>query len=65
MANFGYLGTPSKSIFSTYRQIFEKSSVNFLGEKKRNIVLFFELSISSGMRGVAVLQVEFFQNSWN
>ena len=51
LANFGHLGPPSKSIFSTYRQNFEKSLVSFLGEVVRNIVLNFELSISAGLRG--------------
>ena len=31
LAIFDYLGSHSNSIFSTYRQKFEKSSVNFLG----------------------------------
>ena len=58
-----YLGTPSKSIFSTYRQNFEKSSVSFLGKVVGNIVLKFEFSVFAGLRGgrVAVLQVDIFQ----
>ena len=36
--------------FSTYRQNSKKSSVTFLGEDDRIIVLFFVLSISSGLR---------------
>ena len=64
LAIFDYLGPPSKSIFSTYRQNFEKSSVSFLEEVVMNIVLNFELSISAGLRGgrVAVLEVDIFQN---
>ena len=51
LAIFDYLGPRSKSIFSTYRQNFKKSLVSFLGEVVRNIVLNFEPSISSGLRG--------------
>ena len=51
LAIFDYLGPPSKSIFSTYRQNFKKSSVKFLGEVVSSIVLNFELCISSGLRG--------------
>ena len=49
LAYFGYLGPLSKSIFSTYRQNFEKSWVSFRKEVVRNIVLTFELSISAGL----------------
>ena len=63
LAIFDYLGPHSKSIFSTYRQNFKKSLVCFLGDVVRNFVLNFELSISAGLRGgVAVLQVDIFQN---
>ena len=62
LASFDYLGPTSKSIFSTYRQIFEKFLISFLEEVVRNIVLVFEFSISAGLRGVAVLQVDIFQN---
>ena len=51
LAIFDYLGPPSKSIFSTYRQNFEKSSVCFLGGIVRNIVLNFQLSIFKKVRG--------------
>ena len=51
LANFDYLGPTSKSIFSTDRQNFKKSSVIFLGEIVTNIVLNFGLSISAGLRG--------------
>ena len=51
LASFDYLGQPSKSIFSTYKQNFEKSSVSFLGNIVRNSVLYFELCISAGLRG--------------
>ena len=63
---FRYLGPHSKSIFSTYQQNFEKPSVSFLEEVVRNIVLSFELSIFKKLRGrgVAVLQVDIFQNPW-
>ena len=66
LANFGYLGPPWKSIFSTYRQSFKKSSKIYLGKVAENIVLNFELSIFSGLRGgaLAVLQVDIFQNPW-
>ena len=65
LAIFDYLGPPSKSIFSTYRQNFEHSSVSFLEEVVRNIVSNFQLSIFKNMRGgVAVLQVDIFQNPW-
>ena len=61
--DFGYLGPPLKSIFSMYKQNFEKSPVSFLGEVVRKFGLNFELSISCGLRGgVAVLQVDTFQN---
>ena len=46
-----YLGPPSKSIFSTYRQNFKKSSVGFLGDVVRNIVFNFEVSIFKKVRG--------------
>ena len=66
LAIFGYLGPPSKSIFSMYRKNIEKSSVRFLGVGIRNIVLNFELTISSGLRrgwgGPAVLQIGIFEN---
>ena len=64
LAIFDYLGPPSKPIFSTYRHNFKKSSVSFLGEVVRNIVLNFQLSIFKKVRrgGVAVLQVDIFQN---
>ena len=64
LAIFGYLGPPSKSIFSTYRQNFKKSSVCLLGEVVRNIVLNFQLSIFKKMLrgGLANLQVAIFQN---
>ena len=65
LANFGYLGPPLKSIFSTYMQNFEKSSVSFLEEVVRNIVLNFGLSIFKKLRGApAVLQIDIFQNPW-
>ena len=48
---FDYLGPPSKSIFSTYRQNSKKSLVFFLWEVVGNIILNFELSIFSGLRG--------------
>ena len=51
LAIFDYLGPLSKSIFSTYRQNFEKSLVSFLGEVVRNIVLNFQLSIFKKVRG--------------
>ena len=51
LAFFGYVGTRSKSIFSTYRQDFEKSFVGFLEDVVRNIALLFELSIFSGLPG--------------
>ena len=51
LAIFGYLGPHSKSIFSTYKQNFQKFLVIFLEEVSRNIVLNFELSDSSGLRG--------------
>ena len=50
LAIFDYLGPHSKSIFSTYRQNFKKSLVSFLEKVVRNILLSFELSISSGLR---------------
>ena len=53
LAIFDYLGPSSKSIFSTYRQNFKKSSVSFLGEVVRNIVLTFEASIFKKVRGGA------------
>ena len=51
LAIFGYLGPRSKSILSTYKQNFEKSLVNFLGEVVKNLVLNFELSIFAGLWG--------------
>ena len=50
---FDYLGPPSKSIFSTYRQIFENSSVSVLWEVVKNAVLNFELSVFEKVRGGA------------
>ena len=50
LAIFDYLGPPSKSIFSTYRQNSKKSSVSFLGKVVRNIVLSFEFSIFKKVR---------------
>ena len=50
-AIFGYLGQPSKSIFSTYRQCFKKSLVSFLEEVVRNTALRFQLSIFEKVRG--------------
>ena len=50
LANFDYLGPPSKSIFSTYRHSFKKSSSIYLEEVVRNIVLDFELSIFKEVR---------------
>ena len=38
---FDYLGPPSKSVFSTYRQNFKKSLVSILAEFVGNIVLSF------------------------
>ena len=64
LAIFDYLGRHSKSIFSTYRRNFEKSLVSFLAEFVRNIMLNIELSVSAGLREVAVLQVDIFQNPW-
>ena len=51
LAIFDYLGPLSRSISSTFRQIFKKSSVSFLGEVVRNIVLKFRLSIFKKVRG--------------
>ena len=51
LAIFDYMGPLSKSIFSTYRQNLDKSSVNFLGKVVRNMVLNVELSIFAGLRG--------------
>ena len=51
LAIFDYLVPPSKSIFSTYRQNFKKSSVSCMREVVRNIVLKFELSIFKKVRG--------------
>ena len=51
LAIFDYLGPHSKSIFSAYRQTFKKSSVNFLAEVLRNIVLKFQLSIFKKVPG--------------
>ena len=62
LAIFDYLGPPSKSIFSTYRQKFKKSLVSLLGKIVRNIVFNLELCIFKKERGVAVLQVDIFQN---
>ena len=53
LAIFDYLGPSSKSIFSTYRQNFEKSLVSFLGEVVRNIVLNFQFSIFKRVQGGA------------
>ena len=65
LAIFDYLGPHSKSVFSTYRLNFEKSTVNFVGEVVKNIVLNFGLSIFKKRRGgLAVLQVDIFQNPW-
>ena len=50
LAIFDYLGPPSKSISSTYRQNLKKSLVSFLGEVVRNFVLNFGLSLSAGLR---------------
>ena len=52
LAIFGYLGPLSRSIFSTYRQSFEKSLVCFLGEVVLNILSNFELCIFSDLHGV-------------
>ena len=49
--HFDYLGPLSKSIFSTYRQIYKKISVSFLRKVVRNIVVIFGLSISAGLWG--------------
>ena len=51
LAILGYLGPPSKSIFSTYRQNFKKSLEYLLGEVVGNIVLNFQLSIFKKVRG--------------
>ena len=51
LAVFYYLGPPSKSIFSTYRQSFKKSTVSSLDEVVRNIVLNFQFSIFKKVRG--------------
>ena len=48
LAIFGYLGPPSKSISSKYRQNFGKSSVSFLGQVVGNIVLNFDQFYSIG-----------------
>ena len=47
-----------------FQQNFEKSSDSFLEKDIRNIVLNFELSVSSGLRRgtLAILQVDIFQN---
>ena len=63
LAIFDYLGPPSKSIFSTYRQNFEKSSVIFLGEVVRNIVLIFQLSIFKNVLGGSRFASRLFQKS--
>ena len=62
LAIFDYLGPHSKSIFSTYRQNFEKYLVSFLGEVVRHLALNCKLSIFKKVWGVAVLQVDIFQN---
>ena len=62
LAIFDYLGPPSRSIFSTYSQIFKKSLLSFLGEVIRNIVINFGLSIFEKVWGaLAVFQVDFFK----
>ena len=63
LAIFDYLGPHSKSIFSTYRQNFEKSSVNFLKEVARNIVSNFGLSIFKIVRGVSRFSSRLFPKS--
>ena len=64
LAIFEYLGPSSKSIFSTYRRSFKKSSVSFLGHVVRNNVSIFGLSILKKVRegALVVLQVDIFQN---
>ena len=63
LAIFDYLGPPSKSICSTWGKNFEKSLERLLEEVVRNIMLNFQLSIFKKVRrGVAVLQVDLFQN---
>ena len=64
LAIFDYLCPPSKSIFSTYRQNFEKSLENLLEKVVKSIMLDFGFSIFKKVRGVAVLQVDIFQNPW-
>ena len=66
LAIFGYLSSLSKVIFSTYRQIFKKLLVIFLGKVVRNIAFSFELSIFKMVRGApAVLQSPHFPKTVN
>ena len=51
LAIFGYIGPNSKSIFSLNSQNFVKSSVFFLEEVVRNILLIFEFSVFKKVRG--------------
>ena len=50
LAIFDYLGSSSKSNPSTYIQNFRKSSVKFMGDITKNIVLNFQCSMFSGYR---------------
>ena len=61
-----YLGSASKLIFSTYREICEKSLDRFLGECVRNNLLIFELPIikNCGGRGWPFCKSSFFHYPW-
>ena len=63
LAILDYLGPSSKSVFSTYRQSFKKSSVPVLGEVVKNIVLNFEVSIIKKVRGASCFACRHFPKS--
>ena len=58
LAIFDYLGPASKSIFSTYRQIFEKALASFLVEVVDKVLSVFGFPFFEKMQ--EVLQVDFF-----
>ena len=63
LANFVYLGVHLMSVFSTYRQNFEKSSVNLSEKVVGNIVLKFEPSVLKKLRGASCFASQLFPKS--
>ena len=63
--DFGHFWLPRSTFkinFLNVQENFGKSLVRFLGEVVWNLAC--EISIYSGLRGVAILQVDIFQNPW-